>query len=100
MPWRAWVMLEAMQASSDCAPAFAALASTQTWTAGVIVAQLMNSLPRARLKQAAVINLLHRLVVGDDREDDVGAVRDLGQPVRLPAAQFLRQRLGDARFTS
>ena len=48
VPWRACVMLEAMQASSDCAPAFAALASTQTCTSGVMVAQLMNSLPRAR----------------------------------------------------
>jgi len=42
------VMLEAMQASNDCAPAFPALASTQICTSGVRVAQLMKSLPRAR----------------------------------------------------
>jgi len=42
-------MLEAMQASRDCAPAFEALASTQTWMSGVTVAQLMKSLPLDRL---------------------------------------------------
>src|SRR5581483_11537536 len=43
-------MLDAMQASRLCAPAFWALAWTQTCTSGVMVAQLMKSLPRDRLK--------------------------------------------------
>ena len=46
-------MLDAMQASSDCAPAFPALASTHTWMSGVTVAQLMKSLPCGVFQQAA-----------------------------------------------
>ena len=40
-------MLEAMQPSSDSAPAALARPSTSTWTAGLIVAQLMNTRPSA-----------------------------------------------------
>src|SRR5687768_4408444 len=40
-------MLEAMQPSSESAPAFLASFSTSAWTLGETVAQLMNSLPLA-----------------------------------------------------
>jgi len=47
-------MLDAMHASSDCAPFASHLPCTQTWTAGVMVAQLMKSLPFARLNNPPV----------------------------------------------
>ena len=47
VPWRAWVMLEAMQPSREEAPTAAARSSTSTWTAGEIVAQLIKVVPLA-----------------------------------------------------
>jgi hypothetical protein len=40
-------MLEAIQASKECAPAFSALSSTSKCTRGLTVAQLMNRRPSA-----------------------------------------------------
>ena len=47
VPWRAWVMLEAMQPSREEAPTAAARSSTSTWTAGEMVAQLIKVVPLA-----------------------------------------------------
>ena len=67
-------MLEAMQASRLCAPAFSAKLSTSRCTSGEIVAQLMKSLP-LRLDKEVVVrrgkDLAHRRVVGNDRDDDI-----------------------------
>ena len=61
-----------MQASSEFAPLAAHFCSTQTWMAGVTVAQLMNNFPLARVSKPPVKMCLHRLVIADDGDDDVG----------------------------
>ena len=48
-------MLEAMQASSDCAPAFSAIFSTSTCVCGETVAQLMKSFPRALTRRLSPV---------------------------------------------
>ena len=42
---------------------------------------------------AAVENAFHRLVIGDDGDDDVGVLGDFGQFRAMARADFLRQRL-------
>ena len=50
-------MLLAMQVSRLFAPALSASASTSTWTCGVIVAQLMKTLPSAPINRLSPLSL-------------------------------------------
>ena len=88
-------MLDAMQASSDCAPAFCASSSTSTCTRGEIVAQLMKSLPRAltsRLSPApAKISRIAASSVTTVKIDVRGR-RYFRQILAGGAAKFLGQR--------
>ena len=103
MPSRAWVMLEAMQASSVCAPAFARSSLHLHVDAGRDGGAIDEQFS-ARVHEQIVVaakNGPHRRVIRDDGENHVRSGGDIaerraGGGAKSPA----RARSTAARFTS
>ena len=106
VPWRAWVMLEAMQPSREEAPTAAARSSTWTWTAGEMVAQLIKVVPLASVSsESPEVEKIERMAASSvttvmtTSERAVTSARVLGaaQPsplARLRAARRLASNTG------